>query len=149
MRWAGVESLELVGCSRLCGVQQGLRAALQHQLSAAQIQLIGFKAGVRSYDAGDNWIQVVGEGGLSPWETLREKPASVTGHRGEEGDQISAASRAGEGGRGGARGPDTISPSALGWSQGLFQPWRASGVHEHGVGELGSALCPARSRCHL
>ena len=74
-----VESLELVGYSSLCGVQQGLRAALQHQLSAAQIQLIGFKAGIRSCDAGADLIQVVGEGGLSAWETLREKPPSVSG----------------------------------------------------------------------
>lgn len=48
----GVESVELVGVFSLGGGQQGLRAALQRQLSAAQIQLTGFKAGIRSRDAG-------------------------------------------------------------------------------------------------
>ena len=48
----GVERGAAGGMSSLGGGQEGLRAALQRQLSAAQIQLTGFKAGTRSRDAG-------------------------------------------------------------------------------------------------
>ena len=62
MSWV-LRAWSLGGLSSLGGGQEGLWAALQRQLSAAQIQLTGFKAGTRSCDAGADWIQLAVGGG--------------------------------------------------------------------------------------